>query len=260
MINDLAFPIIFAHRGASAYAPENTLAAFELALRQGADAIELDTKLTADGQVVVIHDQTLDRTTPKSGKVRDHSLAEIRKLDAGSHFDIAFKGENVPTLEEVLKAVGQLTFVNIEIANYASVTDELPYKVANLVKKFHLGHRVIFSSFNPLALIRARKILPETPIGLLAFPGNPGWFARSWPGNLLGYQSIHPEYRDVTPSLVKAAHRRKKFVFVYTVNQAEEMLRLFQLGVDGIFTDDPVLAQQVRETVKRTGKTETMES
>lgn len=246
MLQNLQRPIIFAHRGASAYAPENTLAAFELALRQGADAIELDTKLTADGHVVVIHDQTIDRTTPKSGKVREIHLQDIRKLDAGSHFDIAFKGEKVPTLEEVLKAVGQLTLVNIEIANYASVTDELPYKVAQIVKRLHLGHRVLFSSFNPLALIRARKILPETPLGLLALPGKPGWAARSWPGYLLNYQSIHPEFRDVTPSLVKSAHRKGKLVFVFTVNQAEEMQRLFELNVDGIFTDDPVLAQQVR--------------
>lgn len=249
MLKDLSFPIIFAHRGASAFAPENTLAAFELALRQDADAIELDTKLTADGQVVVIHDQTLDRTTSKSGKVREFNLAEIRKLDAGSHFDIAFKGEKIPTLEEVLEAVGQLTFVNIEIANYATITDELPFKVAKIVKRLHLSHRVMFSSFNPLALIRARTILPETPIGLLALPGKPGWAARSWPGKLIQYQSIHPEYRDLTPDLVKAAHQNGKYVFVYTVNQAEEMLRLFKMDVDGIFTDDPVLAQQVRDTI-----------
>lgn len=249
MLKNLPFPIIFAHRGASAYAPENTLAAFELALRQGADAIELDTKLTADGQVVVIHDQTLDRTTSKSGQVRDFTLAEIRKLDAGSHFDIAFKGESIPTLEEVLKAVGQLTYVNIEIANYASITDELPFKVANIVKRMHLAHRVIFSSFNPLALIRARKILPDTPIGFLALPGKSGWVARSWLGQLLRYQSLHPEYRDVTPDLVRKAHQNGKYVFVYTVNQAEEMTRLFEIKVDGIFTDDPVLAQQVRSSI-----------
>ncbi len=251
MLNDLPRPIIFAHRGASAFAPENTLAAFELALRQGADAIELDTKLTADGQVVVIHDQTLERTTTQAGRVRDFSLAEIRKLDAGSHFDIAFKGETVPTLDEVLKAVGQLTFINIEIANYASLTDELPEKVANLVKRHKLGHRVIFSSFNPLALLRARRILQETPTGLLALPGGSGNWARSWIGGLLKYTSLHPEQRDVTPELVERAHRKGHPVFVYTVNRSDAMKRLFEMGVDGIFTDDPVLAQQVRSEYLR---------
>lgn len=249
MLKNLTFPIIFAHRGASAYAPENTLAAFELAVRQGADAVELDTKLTADGEVVVIHDQTLDRTTTKNGKVCDFSLADIRKLDAGSHFDVAFRGEKIPSLEEVLTTIGQKTLVNIEIANYASITDKLPDKVADIVKRLRLDQRVIFSSFNPLALIRARKILPNTAVGLLALVGKSGWAARAWPGKLIGYQSIHPDYRDVTPSFVKAAHRMGKLVFVYTVNQSEDMLKLFQMKVDGIITDDPVLALQVRATL-----------
>src|SRR5512139_2686581 len=91
-------PTIFAHRGASAYAPENTLAAFQMAIQQGADALELDVKLTADGQVVVIHDQTTDRTTGVKGRVSDLTLHELRNLDAGSFFDIAFQGEMIPTL------------------------------------------------------------------------------------------------------------------------------------------------------------------
>ncbi len=251
MLNELALPIIFAHRGASAYAPENTLAAFELAERQGAGAIELDTKLTADGEVVVIHDQTLDRTTSAKGKVRDHKLTDIRKLDAGSHFDLAFKGEKIPTLAEVLVTLGQRLFINIEIANYATPNDELPFKVAAIVKKLDLSQRVLFSSFNPLALWRARKVLPKTPIGLLATPGSSGQIARSWIGSLLGYQSLHPEKGDVTPSLVTKAHKKGKLVFVYTVNQAEDMLSLFKMKVDGIFTDDPVLANEIRNSLHK---------
>ena len=96
LFNQLTNPAIFAHRGASLCAPENTLAAFNLALHQGADGIELDAKLTSDGHVVVIHDQTIDRTTQGHGKVGELTLNQIRKLDAGSHFDIAFKGEPVP--------------------------------------------------------------------------------------------------------------------------------------------------------------------
>ena len=248
MLLDISRPIIFAHRGSSAYAPENTLAAFELAVRQGADAIELDTKLSADGQVVVIHDQTLDRTTSQSGRVRDFTLAEIRKLEAGSHFDIAFKGEPIPTLDKVLEAVGKRIYINIEIANYATLTDKLPVKVAELVKRHKMEERVIFSSFNPLALLRTRRILPEVPTGLLAIAGSSGNWARSWPGRLIHYKSLHPEQRDVTPDLVKQAHQKGHPVFVYTVNRADEMKTLFEMGVDGIFTDDPVLAQQVRKS------------
>jgi glycerophosphoryl diester phosphodiesterase len=244
-------PAIIAHRGASAYAPENTLAAFKLALQQGADAIELDAKLSADGQVVVIHDQTVDRTTPFHGKVSDYRLAQLRKMDAGSHFDIAFKGEPIPTLEEVFKAVGQLTYINVELTNYASPTDPLPEKVAELVRHFKLSHRVIFSSFNPIALGRIRRLIPEAPIGLLAFPGIKGWLARSWLGRLLKYHSLHPEVGDVTAALVNRVQRRGCRIFVYTVNQQDEMQRLFALGVDGIFTDDPLLAHKTLREFRR---------
>ena len=247
MFSKLASPAIIAHRGASAYAPENTLASFELALRQEADAIELDAKLTADGHIVVIHDQTVDRTTEGTGAVREMTLSELRKLDAGSHFDIAFQGEPIPTLEEVLKAVGQLTYVNIELTNYQSKHDDLPEKTAELVYRLHLNRRVFFSSFSPIALWKIRRLMPEAPAGLLAMQGKRGSWARGWLGRLLRYQSLHPDFHDTSPALVAAAHRRGHRAFVYTVNDKEEMRRLFSLHVDGIFTDDPLLARQERE-------------
>src|SRR6266496_640164 len=115
MLESLPRPIVFAHRGASAHAPENTIAAFELALAQNADAIELDVKLTADGHVVVIHDSTVDRTTGSRGRVKDLSLAQLRSLDAGSFFSEKYRGEKIPTLEEVLEAVGKRTIINVEL-------------------------------------------------------------------------------------------------------------------------------------------------
>ena len=133
MFSYLPKPSIFAHRGSKANAPENTLAAFELAITHKADAIELDVKLCADGQVVVIHDSTVDRTTDGTGQVRKLSLAALKELDAGSYFDIAFRGEAIPTLEEVLEAVGKRIPINIELTNYAAPTDALPAKVAELV-------------------------------------------------------------------------------------------------------------------------------
>lgn len=250
-LNDLPKPAIFAHRGASCYAPENTLAAFKLALQQGADGIELDAKLTSDGQVVVIHDQTVDRTTPHHGRVRDYRLNDLRKMDAGSHFDIAFKGEPIPSLDEVFRAVGQLTFINVELTNYASPLDDLPQKVAELVRQYRLSQRVLFSSFNPIALIRIRRLIPEAPIGLLAFPGRRGALARSRLGKLLAYQSLHPEAGDVSPALVNRVHRGGGKVFAYTVNREEDMLRLFAMGIDGIFTDDPLLGQKAVQDFQR---------
>lgn len=250
MLGNLPRPVIFAHRGASAYAPENTLAAFELALRQGADAIELDAKLTADGHVVVFHDQTVERTTGSSGWVKDLPLAALRKLDAGSHFDFAFRGEPIPILEEVLDAVGQLAFINIELTNYTSLFDALPEKVARLIKHHKLTHRVMASSFNPIALRRIHTILPQIPIGLLARPGRKGWLARSRVGNwLVPHQSLHLAVADTTRELVEQVHKNGQLVFVFTVNRSDDMRRLFHLGVDGIFTDDPLLARQVLSRV-----------
>jgi glycerophosphoryl diester phosphodiesterase len=249
MLTQIPNPAIIAHRGASAYAPENTLAAFELAVRQKADAIELDAKLTIDRHVVVFHDQTLDRTTGSHGRVIDSKLLDLRRLDAGSHFDVAYRGEQIPTLDEVFDLAGRQTYINIELTNYASPTDRLPEKVAEIVKKHNLAERVMFSSFNPLALIRIRRILPQIPIGLLADTRNQGIWARSWLGSLLRYQSLNPALEDVDRRLVERTHRRGCRLLVYTVNQSEDMRHLFNIGVDGIFTDDPLTARRILSAV-----------
>jgi glycerophosphoryl diester phosphodiesterase len=249
MLSHIPNPAIIAHRGASAYAPENTLAAFELAVRQKADAIELDAKLTIDGHVVVFHDQTLYRTTGAQGRVIDSKLADLRRLDAGSHFDVAYRGEQIPTLDEVFDLVGKRIFINVELTNYASLLDRLPEKVAEIVINHSLAERVMFSSFNPIALIRIRRILPEAPIGLLARPGRQGAWARSWIGTLIRYQSLNPALDDADKRLVARTHRRGCSLLVYTVNQPEEMRRMFQLGVDGIFTHDPLTARRILSAV-----------
>ncbi len=249
MLNTLPKPAIFAHRGASLYAPENTLEAFELARQQGADAIELDAKLTRDGHIVVIHDQTLDRTTPGNGAVKDATLEQIRELDAGSFFDPCFHHARIPTLEEVLAALGKQLLINIELTNYTSIYDELPEKVAALIQKMGLEDYVLFSSFNPIALRRIKRLLPQTPIGLLTASGSAGRLARSLVPWMIPCQSLHPEKSDLHPKLLHTWQRRDKKVFVYTVNEIGEMERLFRMGVDGIFTDDPLNALKIRATI-----------
>ena len=122
-------PLIFAHRGASAHAPENTLSAFELALEQGAHGIELDVKLTADGEVVVFHDPTIDRTTGGQGRISQLTLAALRELDAGSSFSEKFSGEKIPTLAEVFETIGRRAFINVELTNYSTRNDGLADKV-----------------------------------------------------------------------------------------------------------------------------------
>jgi glycerophosphoryl diester phosphodiesterase len=245
MFKKLPKPAIFAHRGASFYAPENTLPAFELALEQNSDGIELDAKLSADDQVVIIHDQTLDRTTNGVGKVGDFSLKDLKELDAGVKFSPIYKGTPIPTLAEALGAIGRKCLTNIELSNYTSPFDRLPEKVAGILTEHSLEDHVIISSFNPLALIKFHRFLPVVPLGLLAMPGFPGWWARSVLGRWIPHQALHPEVRDTHESLIRKCHRHGIRVHPYTINSKRIMAQLFLFGVDGIFTDDPPLAQKV---------------
>lgn len=235
-------PTIFAHRGASAYAPENTLAAFTLALEQGAPAIEFDVKLSADRQVIAMHDATLDRTTNGTGKVCDLSLAALRELDAGGWKDARYAGERIPTLEEIFQAVGGRLFMNIELTNYSTPFDGLVDEVAALVRRHSMEKRVLFSSFFPTNLIRARQLLPNVPCGQLALPGRAGGWQR-FSSRLMRLEAEHPYTEDVTAQGIARAHARGRRVHVWTVNDPDDMRRLRTLGVDGIFTDDPPLAQ-----------------
>lgn len=222
------------------------MAAFELALAQGADGIELDAKLSADGHVVVIHDATVDRTTGTHGRVKDMSLAELRTLDAGTFFAEKYRREKVPALEEVFEALGKRMFVNVELTNYNTPGDHLVESVCMLVRKFGLEKRVLLSSFFASNLSKASDLLPEVPRGLLAFNGLLGAWARSFGFAFGKYQALHPNLEDVTPQQVQRVHRLRRRVHVWTVNTAEDMRRLFHWDVDAIFTDDPQLAVQVR--------------
>ncbi|MDX9992808.1 MAG: glycerophosphodiester phosphodiesterase family protein [Anaerolineales bacterium] len=244
MFPNLPRPTVFAHRGASAHAPENTLAAFQLAVEQGADAIEFDVKLSADGHVIVHHDATLERTTTGTGKIGTYSLAELKKLEAGAWFGEAWRGERIPTLAEIFETVGSKLLMNIELTNYATPFDKLVDKVAELVKRYQMEDRILYSSFLPHNLMRAGALTPGLPRAQLALPGPAGWWQRRW-GNLLSLQAEHPFSGDVSAASVARAHARARRVHVWTVNAPDEMRRLQALGVDGIFTDDPQLALTV---------------
>jgi len=242
---DLKRPTIFAHRGSSAYAPENTMTAFQLAIDHHADGIELDAKLSADGQVVVIHDDTVDRTTNGTGRVNLLTMAELQRLDAGSKFQPKFRTEKIPSLEDVFETFGQKIFINIELKNYSSPTDELPDKVAALVKKYKLEESVLLSSFNLIALIRARKSLSKIPLGFITILGLADITMRTRLMRFGPLLALHPKYEDVSPYLIKTAHQAKCRIHPYTVNQPEMIQKLINANVDGFFTDDPLLAEKV---------------
>ena len=245
MLENLARPAVIAHRGARAHAPENTLAAFSLAVQQQADAIELDATLSADGHVVIIHDNTVNRTTNGSGKVSRLPLKTLKGLDAGSSYDIAFRGEQIPTLEEVFLTVGKDIIINIELkANLTSI-GQLTEQVVKCVKNHNMSDRVFFSSFNIFALRRLAKLLPKVPRGLLTLKGVAGIFSQKKILDLVFCQSLHIHHQDARQSLVNRVQRQERKVFSYTVNHPEDIKRLIALGIDGIFTDDPLRTKRI---------------
>lgn len=247
LLETLRRPVIFAHRGDSAHAPENTLAAFRQAVAAGADAIELDAKLTVDGEVYVFHDLTLERTSDGRGSVKQARWAELKDLDAGGWFAAQFTGERIPLLGQVFEEVGRQVYINIELTNYATPGDALVERVVELVKRHAMQERVLFSSFHPLNLRRVRRRLPDAKIAMLAWTGWAGSWQRGFIGRWLAPEILHPFLKDVTPTLLQKEHARQRRVHVWTVNGEDDLRRLMGWGVDGIFTDYPARAVQLRE-------------
>ena len=243
-----------AHRGASAAAPPNTLAAFKKAVELGADGIEFDVHFSADGVPVVIHDLTVDATTDGSGRVADLTLAQLKQLDAGTRFDPAFTGERIPTLDEVLEAVsgrrgwGGELLLNIELKTTSPGDNGLERAVITLVEQHSLSRRVLFSSFNPFSLRRAKRIAPHIPAGLLYDQGLSLPLRRAWLAFLAPHEARHPHYKMVDARYMAWARRRGYRVNTWTVDDPAEMRRLVGLGVNGIITNVPDVLRSVLES------------
>jgi glycerophosphoryl diester phosphodiesterase len=245
--NTHSMPLIIAHRGDSANAPENTLAAFRLALENGADGIELDVMLSADQKLVVIHDDTLDRTSNGIGQVGNTSFDTLRELDAGSWFSPKFKGEPIPLLDEVFAELGGKFLINVELKNYKTPNDPLPELVVALIKRHGLSDGVLLSSFNGRNLPRAKFLAPEIRTGLLTLPGLLGLPMRGFLGRRFGADDLHPHYRDVSARLVHSRHALGQKVNVWTVDAPDDLRRMQSFGVDMIICNDPAHARQILE-------------
>jgi glycerophosphoryl diester phosphodiesterase len=230
-------PLIWGHRGASADAPENTLAAFSLALREDADGVELDAQRCASGEVVVVHDESLQRTTGFAARVTDASYAVIRTLDAGSWKSERFRGERIPLLAEVLAAFPRL--VNVELKTEEIDDRGLTAEVVRVVRDARAEDRVLLSSFNPGCLWRARLTAPRIPRALL-FEREQRWVLRS--GLLapaLGVDAMHPEHVLATADRVARWRRRGYSVGCWTVDDPELAASLEKTGVSGLITNRP---------------------
>ena len=251
-------PRLFAHRGGSALAPENTLVAFENGLRLGADRLELDVHATADGAVVVLHDATLDRTTDGGGEVRRTTLSEVGRLDAGFRFADATgahpfrgRGVRVPTFAEVLAAFPD-TPLNVEIKQH---DPEIVGTVLADMDRARARSRVLLAAEDPAIMERIRELAPDVATSssvadVLEF------FERLEAGRLAGYRppgvalQIPPSWEGrelVTAESVRAAHEAGLEVHVWTIDEPGEIERLLRLGVDGIVTDRPDVACRVCE-------------
>jgi glycerophosphoryl diester phosphodiesterase len=228
--------LIFGHRGASAYAPMNTLPAFELAAQQGADGVELDVHFSKDKQLIVLHDFTVDHTTNGKGYAHDMTLAQLKDLDAGSKKDPKFAGVQIPTLDEVFAAIGQKLYVNVEIKSETEDTDGVEQAVADCLRRNNMQERVIVSSFNPLALKRFREIMPEVPIGYL-YMSDDQPFAEVM--ETLPHEARHPHHPMIDAAYMEWAKSNNYRVNTWTVNDPTRAVELKRLGVDAIITDTP---------------------
>ena len=238
-------PLILAHRGASQRAPENTLAAFRLALDMGADGVELDVQLCKDGEAVVIHDFTVDETTGGQGWVKDFTLAELQALDAGAWYATEFAGERIPTLAQVLQELGPWLVLNIELKTRTPFTDGLEAEVVRLVEDAVLVRRVIISSFDPLALWRVRRLNRHISTGLLYAPDLPRYLRDRWLQPLARPAALHPRWDMLDERTVAAAHRRGLAVHPWTCDDPDALRRLVSWGVDAIITNRPDLLRDL---------------
>lgn len=226
-----------AHRGASGHAPENTMAAFERCIELGATAIETDVQMTSDGSLVLIHDESLARTAGSPKLVKDVTLEELRRLDAGSWFDPAFRGERVPTLRELLELVKPYSLLlNLELKNGVVPYPGLEEAVVEEVRRFGMSDRVILSSFNHYSLVKCKRLAPEVRMGILYMEG----LYEPWDyASRIGAEALHAYHYAVLPEWVAQAAERGIAYHPFTVNEPAEMRRLLAAGVSGIITDYP---------------------
>ncbi|MFZ1772062.1 MAG: glycerophosphodiester phosphodiesterase family protein [Caldilinea sp.] len=232
-------PAIFAHRGARRVAPENTLPAFERALALGVDGIEFDVHVTSDDRLVVIHDFTVEKTTNGEGAVAAMCEAEVRGLDAGSHFSPHFAGVQVPLLEEVLELVGNRCRLNLEIKSMDPYANDASAGVAAIIRQRKLYDQVLVSSFNPITLIKMRCLDPKIALGMLYGSEMPDFLRQVWAGPPIHPEAQHPHHALVDADFMTWAHTLPCAVNTWTVNEVEEAQRLAALGVATIITDAP---------------------
>ncbi|MCX5849705.1 MAG: glycerophosphodiester phosphodiesterase family protein [Deltaproteobacteria bacterium] len=245
---------IIAHRGASAYYPENTLPSFEGAIAMGADMAEFDVQLSSDKEVVVFHDEKISRCTDGRGKISDYTLAQLKKLDAGSWYNKDFKDTSIPTLAEVLDICKNKIAVNIEIKTEAvskMFFGGIEEKCLKIVEQSGMNGHVVFSSFDPRAIMHLKQIDTTVTVAVLYEKKHYGSKLPSDIMDSLGADVFNCSRSDFKKKWLINTKLNNIPVNIYTVNDAKNMKRFINMGVSGIFTNNPDILKRVAADVKK---------
>ena len=241
----LDYPLVIAHRGDHAAAPENTIAAFKQAVEVGADGVELDVQLTSDGEVVVMHDQTLERTTTGKGMVRAHTFSKLRTLAMRHRSGHRNGQERIPTLDEVFDQLPSDFLVCVELKARFAGMKALPNRVGEVVRRHRRWETTMVHSFNPVSLFYLRRQEPHIAIGLIWSRRHPYPLRARWLSPLANPHWLDPADGTFTPKVLAHFHAQGKPVLAWDVDAGSDMERLSQMRLDAVVTDQPAhLARQ----------------
>lgn len=239
----------FAHRGFSSQYPENTLFAFQKALEEGVDGIENDVQMTRDGELVILHDESLDRTTNGKGWLKDYTLAELRELTANGTFGDQFPAQRIPTLREYLELVkNEPVISNLELKTGVFEYPGIEQKTAGLLREYGLCDKVIISSFNHFTILRMQRIAPELKYGFLSgdWRIDAGAYTQRY-----GVQCYHPHFLSLTPAAVEELHAHGIEINPYTIDWPEHIRDMILKGVNSVITNCPDVVNRVRKAAEQ---------
>lgn len=232
-------PNVIGHRGACAYAPENTMASFTKAIQLGIKWVEFDVMQAACGEAIIFHDDELDRTTNGCGNVHDYPYSYLRTLDAGAWFDAKYSEEKIPTLRQLIDFLNQYNvYANVEIKAHPGQEEKLVKRVLAELRADlkSANHRFLFSSFSEEALQLLRYYGPDVQIGVLLHEWEPDWQKRCLELNCV---AVDVNHEIMTPEAAKEIRGMGKSILCYTVNDLTRAMELHKMGVDAVFSDKP---------------------
>ena len=240
---------IMAHRGYSGKYPENTMLAFEEAAKTGADGIELDVQLTKDGQVMVIHDERIDRTTDGTGFVKDYTYEELKKFNASKVKGDRYEFQHIPTFEEYCAWVKDKNLVtNVELKTSIIYYPEIEEKTLEIIRRYGLEDRIIFSSFNHLSILKMKELAPEIPCGALV--GSKGLKCAGFYCERFGFEFYHPDYATLTEEDVRECKEHGVGINAGTVNELGGLEQMAEWNCEGVITNYPDAAMKYKKSLE----------